>query len=113
MLENSLWYRYGMSQSIRDALALLYNVDVEQFLANEGELYAVMKRQLTKRELRLFIMKESGLSMEDIQHQMGLDAEGYRDIERKTYRKFKIDKLKNALLRCSVSNVDSKTDCGS
>ncbi len=107
MLENSLWYQYCASKTIREVLAVLYGVDIEQLNPDEGELYAIMKRQLTKRELRLFIMKEAGDSATDIQQSMGLTAERYSDIERNTYRKFKIDKLKNALLRSGVSNSDS------
>ena len=110
MLEHSLWHQYCASKTIREVLAGLYRVDIGQFRVSEGELYAIMKRQLTKRELRLFIMKEGGKSMTDIQQSMGLSADHYSNMEHKAYRKFKIDKLKNALLAGDVSNVDNKTD---
>jgi hypothetical protein len=107
MLENSLWHKYCPNKTIQEVLAALYEVDAEQIGGEENELYAILKRQLTKRELRLFIMKESGLLDADIKEQMQLSDDDFEGIIKKSYRKFRIDKLKNSIFNSGVSNRDT------
>jgi len=107
MLENSLWYKYCPTKTIQEVLAALYDVDAEQIGGDENELYAILKRQLTKRELRLFIMKESGALESEIKEQMQLNDDEYANIIKKSYRKFRIDKLKNSIFNSGVSNRDT------
>ncbi len=107
MLENSLWHKYSADKTIQAVLAALYNADATQIGGEENELYAILKRQLTKRELRLFIMNESKVSEEEIKQSMQLDDETFDAIKKKVYRKFKIDKLKNSIFNSGVSNRDT------
>ncbi len=110
MLENSLWHKYCVNKTIRVVLADLYKTDLEQIGGSEGELYAIIKRQLTKRELRFFIMNEAGTDEDEIKQSMQLDNDSFESIKRKVYRKFKIDKLKNAIFNSCVSNSDIQAD---
>ncbi len=109
MLENSLWHKYSADTTIQAVLAALYKVDAAQIGGEENELYAILKRQLTKRELRLFIMNESGVSEAEIKQSMQLDDETFDAIKKKVYRKFKIDKLKNSIFNSGVSNRDTNS----
>ncbi len=107
MLENSLWHKYSANKTIREVLADLYKADLEQIGGNENELYAIIKRQLTKKELRFFIMKEARVDESEIKQSMQLDNESFESIKLKVYRKFRIDKLKNAIFNSGVSNSDT------
>ncbi|MEA2111940.1 MAG: hypothetical protein U9P71_07825 [Campylobacterota bacterium] len=108
MLENSLWHKYSANKTIQAVLAALYDADAKEIAGAENELYAILKRQLTKRELRLFIMNESGITVDEIKKSMQLDDETFEAIKKKVYRKFKIDKLKNSIFNSGVSNRDTK-----
>ena len=109
MLENSLWHKYSANKTIQAVLAALYGADAEQIGGDENVLYAILKRQLTKRELRLFIMNESGMAETEIKQNMELDDETFDAIKKKVYRKFKIDKLKNSIFNSGVSNRDTNS----
>lgn len=89
MLENSVWYRYHPEKTIRETLAAIYGCDASQLTADEGTLYAELKRTLTKKELRLFIMKEARCSDAEMTEAVGLDAVGLAKGLKKAYHKIR------------------------
>lgn len=87
MLENSLWFRYFPETTIREVLAKIYGCDAAHIDDNEGELYAALKRTLTKKELRLFIMAEAETSAEAMAEAMEMDVDEVRKSLKKAYHK--------------------------
>ena len=57
MLENSIWTQFHTEKTIRETLAEVLSIDAVQISSDESELYAMIKRHLTKKELKLFIIK--------------------------------------------------------
>ncbi|MEA1919411.1 MAG: hypothetical protein U9N52_06175 [Campylobacterota bacterium] len=95
MLENSVWKQYHEEKSIHDVLVALYQCESHEVSSDEGLLYACIKRRLTKKELRGFIMKEAGSDESIISKQLGLDSEGLEQLLRKAYRKIRQDDMRN------------------
>lgn len=93
MLENSLWQRYNETKTIRETLSAIYGCDAVEIGDDEGALYASLKRHLTKKELKLFIMNEAGIAQDEITGAVGIDNEAYELAKHKTYRKIKQDKI--------------------
>ncbi len=89
MLENSIWHRYHPEATIRSALAALYGCDVAQISGDESLLYAELKRTLTKKELRLFIMREAQIAETEIMEELGLDETAYAASVKKAYHKIR------------------------
>lgn len=89
MLENSLWYKYHQEKSIRETLSDFYDCDPAQISVDEGHLYAIIKRNLTKKELKLFIMKEAAVSDGQIMEAVGLNEEELKKSLKKTYHKLR------------------------
>jgi hypothetical protein len=89
MLENSVWRQYHPETTIREVLASIYDCDVSQIIADEGELYAEIKRTLTKKELRLFVMLEAEVDGETIMNELGMDEEGLEKAMKKAYHKLR------------------------
>jgi hypothetical protein len=89
MLENSIWYRYHPEKTVRETLAALYGCDASQIAADEGTLYAELKRTLTKKELRLFIMNETDCSETEMAEAVGLTAEECAKGLKRAYHKIR------------------------
>lgn len=89
MLENSLWFQYHPNTTIRETLAAIYGCDALQISGDEGELYAELKRTLTKKELRLFIMSEADINREEIMRVLGLTEEELQKSLKKSYHKIR------------------------
>jgi DNA-binding CsgD family transcriptional regulator len=94
MLENSLWLRYNPTKTIREVLARLYECGAVEISNDERELYASLKRHLTKKEFRMIMMNEAGLSAEEIGAEVGLDGEALTKAQYKAYRKIRQDKIR-------------------
>lgn len=97
MLENSLWRQYHTDKSIRDTLAAVYGCDIIQIDDNESELYAILKRHLTKKELRLFIMHEAGMSASVIANELKMDEIVFDKALQKTYGKIRSNKIQDSV----------------
>ena len=97
MLENSLWQQYHADKSVRETLAAVYGCDIVQIGDNEGELYAILKRHLTKKELRLFIMSEAGMEEVKIADELKMDSAVFDKTKHKTYSKIRSNKIQNAV----------------
>ncbi|MFY9143637.1 hypothetical protein [Sulfuricurvum sp.] len=94
MLENSLWLRYNPNKTIREVLARLYECSAIEIGDDERELYASLKRHLTKKEFRMIMMNEAGLSPEEIGAEVGLSGEELTKAQYKAYRKLRQDKIR-------------------
>ncbi|MDO9207540.1 MAG: hypothetical protein Q8R86_11655 [Sulfuricurvum sp.] len=94
MLENSLWLRYNPEKTIREVLVGLYGCDAVEIEADERELYASLKRHLTKKELKMVMMNEAGLSPEEIGAEVALEGEELKKAQYKAYRKVRQDKIR-------------------
>ena len=89
MLENSLWHQYHPETTIREVLAAIYDCGAAQIGMDEGGLYAELKRTLTKKELRLFIMSEAGMPDAAIAEALGMEAEEFSKSRKKAYHKIR------------------------
>lgn len=94
MLENSLWLRYNPDKTIREVLARIYECNAVEIGDDERELYASLKRHLTKKEFRMVMMNEAGLSPEEIGAEVGLEGEELKKAQYKAYRKIRQDKIR-------------------
>lgn len=94
MLENSLWLRYNPTKTIREVLARIYECSAVEIGDDERELYASLKRHLTKKEFRMIMMNEAGLSPEEIGAEVGLEGEALAKAQYKAYRKVRQDKIR-------------------
>lgn len=93
MLENSVWKQYNDTKTIAQALSTIYGVDVETLDDDESALYASLKRHLTKKELKFFVLKEAGFESEAMLSALEMDAETLDKTARKVNRKIKQDKI--------------------
>lgn len=94
MLENSLWLRYNPDKTIREVLARIYECSAVELGEDERELYASLKRHLTKKEFRMIMMNEAGLSAEEIGKEVGMEGEELAKAQYKAYRKIRQDKIR-------------------
>ena len=94
MLENSLWLRYNPTKTIREVLARLYECSAVEIGNDERALYASLKRHLTKKEFRMVMMNEAGLSPKEIGEEVGLEGEELTKAQYKAYRKIRQDKIR-------------------
>lgn len=95
MLENSLWLRYNPNKTIREVLARIYACDAVEINDDERVLYASLKRHLTKKELRMIIMNEAELSVEEIGAEVGLTGDELKKAQYKAYRKIRQEKIRH------------------
>ena len=94
MLENSVWKQYHDSLTMREVLAKLYEIDPAIIIDDEQELYALLKRKLTKKELRLFIMDSANVADGQMMAYFEVDAEALSNMKDKLYKKMRQDKLR-------------------
>ena len=94
MLENSLWLRYNPEKTIRDMLVRVYECAAVEIEEDERELYASLKRHLTKKELRMVMMNEAGCTPEEIGAEVALEGEALKKAQYKAYRKVRQDKIR-------------------
>ncbi len=94
MLENSVWKQYHDEMPIRAVIAKFYDVSIELIIDDEQELYALLKRKLTKKELRLFTMDSANVSDGEMMGYFEVDAQTLSDMKEKLYKKMRQDKLR-------------------
>jgi hypothetical protein len=94
MLENSLWLRYNPTKTIQEMLVEQYGCTAVEIESDERELYAALKRHLTKKEFRLIMMNEAGLDPATIGSEIGLEGEELTKAHYKSYRKLRQDKIR-------------------
>ena len=111
MLENSLWLRYNPTKTIREVLARLYECSAVEIGEDERALYASLKRHLTKKEFRIVMMNEGGISTEAIGEEVNLNGEDLKKTQYKAYRKIRQDKIRLEVRAGQQKEVvDTETD---
>lgn len=110
MLENSLWLRYNPTKTIREVLARLYDCSAVEISDDERELYASLKRHLTKKEFRMIMMNEADLSAEEIGAEVGLEGEALTKAQYKAYRKIRQDKIRLEVRASKAKEEAPSTD---
>jgi hypothetical protein len=98
--------RYNPDKTIREVLARLYECNAVEIGDDERELYASLKRHLTKKEFRMVMMNEAGLSPEEIGAEVGFEGEELKKAQYKAYRKIRQDKIRLEV-RASQSKEES------
>ncbi len=103
MLENSIWFKYNGDKSIRATLAEFYKLPTSHIASHEVELYNVLKKNMTKRELKLYVLQVAGFDDAAIQKEMGIEDEKVVEkLKHTSNRKMRQDKIRQA-----VKNLDS------
>lgn len=97
MLENSVWAQYNEGKLIQEALSNLYACEFYQVLNDEKELYAILKRAMTKKELRLFAMVEGGESVESVCEKLSIEVKDFEQAKFKAYKKIRQNKVQDAV----------------
>jgi len=98
MLENSIWYKYNGDKSVRATLAAFYGCDTAMISNNEVELYNILKRNMTKRELRLYVLQVAGFDDAGIKKEMGIDDDKVLEkLKHTSNRKLRQDKIRQAV----------------
>ncbi len=110
MLENSLWLRYNPEKTIREALTRLYACDAVEIEEDERELYASLKRHLTKKELKIIMMNEGGCTPEAIGAEVALEGEELKKAQYKAYRKLHQAKIRLEVRANKVKEVVETAD---
>lgn len=111
MLENSLWLRYNPTKTIREVLARLYECSAVEIGDDERALYASLKRHLTKKEFRIVMMNEGGLSVDEIGAEVNLSGDELKKAQYKAYRKIRQDKIRLEVRAGQQKEVvDTETD---
>jgi len=110
MLENSLWIQYNPNKTIREVLAREYGCAAVEIGEDERELYASLKRHLTKKELRMIVMNEAGLSSEQIGAEVGLSNDALKKAQYKAYRKLRQDKIRREVRAAQMEEIVSETE---
>lgn len=93
MLENSIWKQYNDTKTIAQALSHIYKLELEAINDDESTLYASLKRHLTKKELRFFVLNEAGFDNASMMSSLEMDSETLEKTARKVNRKIKQDKI--------------------
>jgi len=107
MLENSIWFKYNGEKSIRATLAEFYGVTTTQISNNEVELYNVLKKNMTKRELKLYVLQVAGFDDTTIAKEMGIDDEKVIEkLKHTSNRKLRQDKIRQAVKRLDTDEEE-------
>lgn len=110
MLENSLWLRYNPDKTIREVLARIYECSAVEIGEDERALYASLKRHLTKKEFRMVMMNEAGLSPEEIGQEVGLNGAELKKAQYKAYRKIRQEKIRREVQVSMVKEEFAEED---
>ena len=98
MLENSIWFKYNGEKSIRATLADFYKCETSLIANNEVELYNVLKKNMTKRELKLYVLQVAGFDDATIAKEMNIDDEKVIEkLKHTSNRKMRQDKIRQAV----------------
>ena len=107
MLENSIWYKYNGEKSIRATLAEFYGCETAMISNNEVELYNILKRNMTKRELKVYVLEVAGFDDEAIKKEMGIeDDKVLEKLKHTSNRKMRQDKIRQAVKTAETDEDD-------
>jgi len=91
------WEQECGEKSLYTTLATLINNSDVEILDDEKELFRVLKRHLTRKELHAFCMKEGNKSDEAIAERVSVKIEDVERLLRKALRKLKQAKVTNEI----------------
>ena len=112
MLENSIWFKYNGDTSIRATLAAFYALPTSHIANNEVELYNVLKKNMTKRELKLYVLQVAGFDDAAIQKEMGIEDEKVIEkLKHTSNRKMRQDKIRQSV-KSLASDEDDDEEMG-
>jgi len=107
MLENSIWFKYNGDTSVRATLADFYSCAASEIGSNEVELYNVLKRNMTKRELKVYVLEVAGFDDATILKEMGIDDEKVLEkLKHTSNRKLRQDKIRQAVKSLEVEDEE-------
>ncbi|MEN8147246.1 MAG: hypothetical protein ABFR02_06480 [Campylobacterota bacterium] len=107
MLENSIWFKYNGEKSIRATLAAFYKCETSLIGNNEVELYNILKKNMTKRELKLYVLEVAGFDDEAIKKEMNIDDDKVIEkLKHTSNRKMRQDKIRQAVKRAEGENEE-------
>lgn len=87
------WEQECGDKSLRERLSEIINNKDVSILENENELFRVLKRHLTRKELHAFCMKEGGKTEADISDKVSVKPEDIALLLKKAQRKIKQAKV--------------------
>ncbi len=91
------WEQECGDKSLHKTLSALIKNDDVEIMQDEKELFRVLKRHLTRKELHAFCMKEGKKSDEEIAERVSVKPEEVELILRKGIRKIKQAKVTNEI----------------
>ena len=97
------WEQECGEKSLRQRLSEIINNKDVAILDNENELFRVLKRHLTRKELHAFCMNEGGKSDEEIAERVTIKLEDVALLLKKALRKIKQSKVTSEVF---VKNED-------
>ncbi len=87
------WEQECGERSLKERLSEIINNKDVSILENENELFRVLKRHLTRKELHAFCMKEGGKTDEEIAQRVSVKSEDVELLLKKALRKIKQSKV--------------------
>ena len=94
MLDNSVWRQYNEENNFRQMIARFSKENMDDLIADDKVLYAVLKAKMTKKELRLFAMDSAQLENDEMKKVFEYTDEELEKAKFKLYKKLKQDKVR-------------------
>lgn len=105
----NLWKQFNAERSLGETLNSLYGFSLPT--GSDRELYEAIKRHLTRRELKCFVMGCSGETVAEIAAETGTDIAGVEAMQDKIAKKFRRPKLGDELRRFrDETDVETSVD---
>lgn len=106
MLENTVWRHYHEENDFREILSTLANVLAIDMIADDKDLYSVIKAKLTKKELKLLAMDTAEVSDAIMKEEFEYSDEELEKAKFKLYKKLKQDKFRMAIRALEESDYE-------
>lgn len=106
MLESTIWRQYNSENNFREKLAEFCNMQELDMVADDKELYSILKAKLTKKELKLFAMESASMSDEVVKNEFAYNDEELKEAKYKVYKKLKQDKMRASLKGLKFDDVE-------
>ena len=100
------WEQECGEKSLHETLVKIVNNPDVSILEDDKELFRVLKRHLTRKELHAFCMKEGNKSDEDIAARISVKLEDVELVLRKAQRKLKQAKVTNEIFTKNEKNEE-------
>ena len=101
----NLWRRYNPEEPLGDVLAQRYGSAVQK--TEERLLYAIVKRHLTRREMKCFVMHAAGMDPEAIAAALETEREAVEVLLQNVEKKFRRPALSEALRASRIAADDT------